>query len=705
LQKINRYGLIVLLALLPITAAAQGRAPSPVRITPALLRADSMSMAATRLLLKGRHDSAAQLLQTALQLAQQEHNVVMTAKCYVSLGSLQLMRTRYNEARRYVQLATPLLPQINDYPDIVLSAHLLLANIFNFQGKKDSALAQYQVAADYADRYRPYRKYELYAAMAELYNRSGNVDKAQHYFQQAHALTATQTHRPEHAYVLLLVINFYLAHDMAAQAAPFVAEYDTLMARRERQKFDDPMRELLRGLVDSRLKNSMAFMQEMKAQSLLKNQPLHAIVANTYLIRYYEGKGQLDTALHLAQENEALVKATGQIEDVYSALRIRHGLLRQLGRYEAASRVGEELFALKDSILKMQNHRLVAEMETRYQTQQREKEIEVLTYQKQLGDKSLALLGSEKQLAQLLLSQEIQQRQGLLRENGLMDSVVKSEQAYSLAVRQEKEKQQALNAALDRENRLKAGQLQKERRTVWLLAAGAGLLLLSGFAIFSLYRSQKKKNALIQRQAADLEVLMKEIHHRVKNNLQVVSSLLDLQSRSIADQQASAAVKEGKNRVQSMALIHQNLYSEGNIKGIRVREYIHNLVETLCASYNISNDQVNLNTQIDDLNLDVDTMIPLGLVLNELVSNSFKYAFANGRPGRLDILLCQQPGFLQLRVSDDGPGFPAGLDVGTTSSFGLKMVRAFAQKLKAKLALYNRDGAVADMQITKYKTA
>ncbi|MBL0145886.1 MAG: sensor histidine kinase [Chitinophagaceae bacterium] len=198
---------------------------------------------------------------------------------------------------------------------------------------------------------------------------------------------------------------------------------------------------------------------------------------------------------------------------------------------------------------------------------------------------------------------------------------------------------------------------------------------------------------------------MKEIHHRVKNNLQVVSSLLDLQSHTMKDVQASEAVKEGKNRVQSMALIHQNLYSEENIKGIKVKEYIGNLLQTLCDSYNITNDKVKINTNIDDLNLDVDTMIPLGLVLNELVSNSFKYAFKETQNGVLNILLHEKEDKLFLQVSDNGSGFPADVDVKSAKSFGLKMIRAFAQKLKAKLDIYNNEGAVVEMEISKFKVA
>ena len=260
-------------------------------------------------------------------------------------------------------------------------------------------------------------------------------------------------------------------------------------------------------------------------------------------------------------------------------------------------------------------------------------------------------------------------------------------------------------AATSRENILKANELAKEKKTRRIMLAGSAILLLAGGIIFYQYRRQKAKSRIIQKQSDNLQVLMKEIHHRVKNNLQVISSLLDLQSLTIADSQASEAVKEGKNRVQSMALIHQNLYSEDNIKGIKAKAYISNLLQSLCDSYNINNDKVKLNTEIDDLNLDVDTMIPLGLVMNELVSNSLKYAFKDGRNGELNIILREEPQHLLLRVSDNGTGYPEGVNAKDSKSFGMKMIRAFAQKLKAKLDIYNNDGAVVQMEITKYNLA
>jgi two-component sensor histidine kinase/tetratricopeptide (TPR) repeat protein len=258
---------------------------------------------------------------------------------------------------------------------------------------------------------------------------------------------------------------------------------------------------------------------------------------------------------------------------------------------------------------------------------------------------------------------------------------------------------------LSGENKLKEIRLQNEQQLRAVLLTGAITLLLLAAVIFYLYRKQKKKNSIIKKQADDLQTLMKEIHHRVKNNLQIISSLLDLQSVLIKDNQAAQAIREGRNRVQSMALIHQNLYSEKHIKGIAVDEYINNLAQSLFQSYNIRPGQVALTTDIEKMDLDVDTVIPIGLMLNELISNSLKYAFDNSTGGKIEVTLKKSNGALLLQVKDNGKGFPEAADPAHSTSFGMRMIKIFAQKLKADLDIYNDQGACITMHIRKYKMA
>lgn len=256
---------------------------------------------------------------------------------------------------------------------------------------------------------------------------------------------------------------------------------------------------------------------------------------------------------------------------------------------------------------------------------------------------------------------------------------------------------------LSAQNEIKEVRLKNEKSLRLILLLSAAGFLLCAAIIFYLYRTQKIKSQIIEKQGEDLQTLMKEIHHRVKNNLQVISSLLDLQSLTIGDKQAAEAIKESRNRVQTMALIHQNLYQKGNMKGVEMEKYITNLANSLFSSYHVTKNKIQLKTSIEPVSLDVDLVILIGLVLNELISNALKYAFCANETGTLFIKLEQHEHELLLEIKDTGVGFPPGFNIFRTESFGYKLVRTFADKLKAKLDVFNDNGACVQLYITKFK--
>ncbi|MEM6262451.1 MAG: tetratricopeptide repeat protein [Bacteroidota bacterium] len=239
------------------------------------------------------------------------------------------------------------------------------------------------------------------------------------------------------------------------------------------------------------------------------------------------------------------------------------------------------------------------------------------------------------------------------------------------------------------------------------LLAGAIILLL----VWRSYRQNKraneeleKKNQTIRLALEERETLLKEIHHRVKNNLQVVSSLLSLQSRGLQNDEAQQALQEGQNRVRAMALIHQNLYQEGNLVGVDVPAYVGKLVQTLVQSYKIDTQQVEIDLDISPITLDVDTLIPLGLIINELVTNALKYAFKEGQQGKLVVGIGQTSEALILSVKDNGPGLPEGFDMKQGSSMGFRLVQAFSRKMKATVEVKNEGGALIELTIPHPKS-
>jgi len=235
------------------------------------------------------------------------------------------------------------------------------------------------------------------------------------------------------------------------------------------------------------------------------------------------------------------------------------------------------------------------------------------------------------------------------------------------------------------------------------ISLGIGLLAIAGFALWliKLYRKTRKQKEVISVAIREKDMLLKEIHHRVKNNLQVISSLLRIQSRYVKDENAVSALNEGQNRVQSMALIHENLYGDENTTGVDMRKYIPSLADNIFRSYNIEGDHIKIEYEIDELKLDEATVIPIGLVLNELISNALKYAFTDIVDGLLKISLHEKEDTLRLKVEDNG----IGMDEKVVTGFGTKLIQSFTNKLDGEMNIKSDNGAVVEIVIKNYQAA
>jgi two-component sensor histidine kinase len=258
--------------------------------------------------------------------------------------------------------------------------------------------------------------------------------------------------------------------------------------------------------------------------------------------------------------------------------------------------------------------------------------------------------------------------------------------------------------------RLQDLELEKNDREKEALFFGVAFALLAVIAMIVFAVSKVRSNQKLSREKAktesllrDRETLLREIHHRVKNNLQVVSSLLSIQGREITDDKAQRAVNESRNRVHSMALIHQFLYGEQNLSAINMQEYVEQLSRKLFTTYKVDDGQVRLHVKVDPILLDVDTAIPVGLILNELITNSLKYAFPDGKEGNLWVSLGESEGKLTLSVKDDGVGVKELVPKST--SFGMKLLNAFKQKLDADFEIISDNGLQVDYHIRRYQLA
>lgn len=207
---------------------------------------------------------------------------------------------------------------------------------------------------------------------------------------------------------------------------------------------------------------------------------------------------------------------------------------------------------------------------------------------------------------------------------------------------------------------------------------------------------RKKAQEQIKASLKEKEILLQEIHHRVKNNMQVITSLLKLQSRHIKDKEARKVLQESQARIRSMSIIHEKLYQRDNFAHIDFRDYIMSLTKYLYKSYGVDPMNILLVLKVDDIPLSLDKAIHCGLIINELVSNSLKYAFPDNRQGKIEITLTLRSladDELVLTVSDDGIGIPKDLDFKNTHSLGLHLVTILTQEqLNGTITLRRKRG-------------
>lgn len=200
------------------------------------------------------------------------------------------------------------------------------------------------------------------------------------------------------------------------------------------------------------------------------------------------------------------------------------------------------------------------------------------------------------------------------------------------------------------------------------------------------------------------EVLLKEIHHRVKNNMQVISSLLSLQSQHLEDPKAIGMFKDSQHRIRSMALVHEKLYQSKDLSRIDFGQYLQNLVVYLVHSYQIDSGRVQLKIDVGEAALDINTAIPCGLLVNELVTNALKHAFPGGRKGEIRVTL--RPGAdgrFTLTVGDSGVGWPRGADFRTTDTLGMQLVTMLVDQLDGEIELEKKPGTVFRISFRELK--
>ncbi|TAD86241.1 MAG: sensor histidine kinase [Bacteroidetes bacterium] len=279
-----------------------------------------------------------------------------------------------------------------------------------------------------------------------------------------------------------------------------------------------------------------------------------------------------------------------------------------------------------------------------------------------------------------------------------------SDMKDSLSRRNDKRKLWQIESRVKTDNyitQLKAAEEEKYfQERLRNLAVGT-LLVFTVFAIV-FYKRIKKDNSIIVKQKSLLELslveketLLKEIHHRVKNNLQIILGLFDKQARQVTDESTKQLIKAGQDRVFSIALVHQNLYQSENLTTIEIKEYLDLLTKNIEKSQKGELQDIKINLDVDDSVVDIDLAIPLGLILNELITNCYKYAFKDRTEGEIIIRFRQEKKHFLFMVQDNGVGLPENFDLKKSLSLGMNLVRGLVRQINGDLKVVsNTSGTV-----------
>lgn len=692
-----------LLILIPIVFCQLMQAQSVEEIIQSISnprqKADTLQYTGQRFHMKAIPDSAAYCFNLALFYAKQvRSNNNQVVQLYNQLSKVYQMLRQPEKALTTIRIANPYInatvtkATLTNYLFYTSQYHRLLL-------KYDSSLFYLQQTEILNNTFNLYSNWFVYNEMGDIFLATNNFGKAEEYYIKAYNLTKKEGIRMDHGLIINRLGNLYSKQNNPEQFAAILREHEEFIKTGKKDFRKDPVHSMLFinwGYIP--LSQKINFLKSARDANIKNGYTQAAAATNIHIASILDAEGQPEEALKYLYENRDFFIAKNVPADAYPNLQYIYKLQIKTGKTSEAILTANQLMELNAKISDITNNELALELEKKYETAKKEKEI--------------ALLNSQNKLNALQLQREMEHRIALERQNMLKDSAIRNQQQLAALAEREKnlkfselEKEKLLSVSLARENKLKEKLLADNKKARSILITGLTLLAVAGLVILYQYDRQRKKNRIIEKQRSDLEVLNREIHHRVKNNLQVISSLLDLQSEATDDSKTAEKFLEGSQRVQSMAYIHQNLYQGESIDSIDIQQYINILTKNLMQSYNAEADNITLTADVEAIKLHSDTVIPLGMIINELVSNALKYAFRNKQRGQIKVVLKRINENLLLQVKDNGIGIPDGIDVSTGSSFGYKIIKAFAQKLKGLITINNINGTDVQLVIAKYKMA
>ena len=562
-----------------------------------------------------------------------------------------------------------------NYPEGIIKAFLRKGNTYYFAGLYKKAYIQYGLSAEASLQYnRPTDQFKAIGNQGLVLHRQGKYSEAIKKYHKAEAYYASAEMNKEYANTLKKLGNSFRSAGMWDKALE--SYFGALGIHLENQD-SSAMADSYLGIGNVYAEYeqwdsaSQYYQKSIVIHTALENLPrlasLHTNLGNLAL-----EQDSLDVALD--QYAKAL-KFQQSLNQPYKLALLKNNLGNAY--YEKGIKIKDKAYLEKANLLLSE----ALHESVRLETEQLEIYIRGSLYKNSLamGDSILALRYH-------LRFDTLQEKQ--FQEQKLKIKDLEIEQAHILSTQQA----QQIN-------------FQKSQRNA-LIGLALLLVLLLGGAAWSYQQKQRdnkklaeQKTEIVQREQ-EKSLLLRELHHRVKNNLQLVSSLLNLQSYQLKDAEAAHAVKEGQGRVEAMAIIHRDLYLTEKLTEVNIKGYLEKLVGNVSQAF--GNDNVQLTQHIEDLEVDVEKAIPLALIVNELITNVFKHAF-NQHPNPVLSLTAQKRanGDLLLEIADNGPGMDP--DTLQQDSFGMEMIRSLVKQLKAKLSIINENGCKTQVILPNFQ--
>jgi len=572
-----------------------------------------------------------------------------------------------------------------------------LSTLYLHQGKLDRALDYALKTITLLESGAPGNRQEWpYYQVGRIYFEQGNIEQSIAYFLQSAEVMHNNGHYINGALCKSLVRS-YLSLGKPREALAFLDKHTDPTAAYN--NYDKQLIAESKGncyLEEGRYDSAEAYYRESlgAAEKLRKVNILTAYYA---LAQFYVKTNQVEKARTYLDELER--KDNADLVPFYVKPEIQQYLSRAdsaLGHYAQALRHLQQYTVMHDSIFNDTKNKQLEELKIRFETEKKDKDIQLLT-------KQSLLQTSQLQRERLQFQYENERKKHELK----------------LMQYEEERKDQALRLKeqnillLGKQDQLQKAELQKTRLLRDVFVGGAVMLLLLLGVIYSRYRQNRKTNRLLMEQQEvinrtneelqlcneqqfnlliEKEWLVREIHHRVKNNLQIVISLLNAQSEHLDHPSALAAIQESRERMQAISIIHQKLYKIDSGALVNLRSYIYEMLENLKSGF-VDTRRIEFKLSIADINLDTSQLVSLGLVLNEAITNAIKYAYEPHEKGSIWISAqFTGDGRIRLTIADQGKGLPPGMDVEKPDSLGLRLIRLFSQQLEGDLQFTNNNG-------------